>query len=226
MPARSRALGHEADGVVALRVHHHQRALAARDLEHLEQLAVVQDEIVIGHEHLEGGVPGLHEGWQLLAEHLGRRLSDDEMKADIDVALPLRLSAVLLNAFAQRRALDLERERQDAGVAARGSRRRARGEVVRRLDVRPGRLGEMDVAVDPARHDEKARGVNLTACALDLLGNRGNPAGADADIGAGRVRRCDHRTAANGDIKLRHRALRVFSSAREATRNAVRASRD
>ena len=90
------ALGHEADRVVALRVHHHERALAARDLEHLKQLAVVQDEIVIGHEHLEGGVPGLDERRQLLAEHLGRRLSDDEMKADVDVALPLRFSAVLL----------------------------------------------------------------------------------------------------------------------------------
>ena len=85
----------------------------------------------------------------------------------------------------------------------------------------------MDVAVDPARHDEKTRGVNLAARALDLLGDCRNPPGADADIGTERVRGRDHRTAANGDIEFRHRALRAFSSAREAAGNGgVRASRD
>ena len=41
--------GEETDGVVALAMDHHQRLLAARDVEDLEQLFVAEHEVVIGH---------------------------------------------------------------------------------------------------------------------------------------------------------------------------------
>ena len=46
-------IGHVFDLVVAFGVNHDERALFARDGEHLEQLPVGQDHVVIGHEHLE-----------------------------------------------------------------------------------------------------------------------------------------------------------------------------
>jgi hypothetical protein len=46
-------------------------------------------------------VPGFHERRQLLAEDLGCRVGDDEVEADIDIALALGLPAIILDAGAQ-----------------------------------------------------------------------------------------------------------------------------
>ena len=53
LACRLQPLRHELDGVVALAMDHHERLLAARAVEHFQELAVVQDQVVIGHEHLE-----------------------------------------------------------------------------------------------------------------------------------------------------------------------------
>ena len=80
MPFAFQPFGEVADGVVPLTMHHHQCLLAARHLENLEQLLVAQNQIVIGHEDLEGRVAVLDERWQFLAEHDRSRVGYDEMK--------------------------------------------------------------------------------------------------------------------------------------------------
>ena len=114
-----------ADRVIAFTVHHHQRLLAAGHLEHFEQLLVVQHDVVIGHEYLEGGVAVLDQRRQFLTEHDRRWIGNDQMKRGIDVAFAFGEFFLFLDAAAQRRTFDLQRERQHHGVAAGG--RRARG---------------------------------------------------------------------------------------------------
>ncbi len=80
MPFALQPVGQVADGVVALTMHHHQRLLAAGHFEHLEQLLVAQNQVVIGHEDLEGRVAVLDERRQFLTENDRRRVGYDEMK--------------------------------------------------------------------------------------------------------------------------------------------------
>ena len=46
MPFPLQSLGEMADGVIALAMHHHQRLLAAGDLENLKQLLIAQNQII------------------------------------------------------------------------------------------------------------------------------------------------------------------------------------
>ena len=121
---------HEANGVVALAMDHHQRLLASRDLEDLQQLPVAENKIVIGHEHLEGGVAVLDQRRQFLAEHDRRRIGDDQMKGGVDVAFAFGQFAILLDTGPQRRAFLLQRKGKDHGVAAGRGRAGGGSEIV------------------------------------------------------------------------------------------------
>ena len=78
------AVGEETDGVEILGMHHDQRAGLARDRHHFEDLAIAEREVLIGHEHLEGGIAVLDQRRQFLAEHLLGRIGDDEVVAVVD----------------------------------------------------------------------------------------------------------------------------------------------
>jgi hypothetical protein len=97
-------VGQEADRVVVLGMHHHQRAGLARDAHDVEHLHVGQRHAVIGHEHLERRVAVLHQRRQLLPEHAIGRVRDDQVERDVDVAIAVRLGVILLHHFAQRLA--------------------------------------------------------------------------------------------------------------------------
>ena len=88
-------VGEEADRVVVLGMHHHERAGLARDAHHVEHLEVGERQAVIGHEHLERGVAVLDQRRQLLAEHGVGRVRDDQVERDIDVAMPVRLGVIV-----------------------------------------------------------------------------------------------------------------------------------
>ena len=77
---RSSRLGHELDRVIAFAMDHHQRLLAARAFEHLQQLPVVQHHVVIGHEDLERGVAVPTSAGSSCPSTDGRRIGDDQMK--------------------------------------------------------------------------------------------------------------------------------------------------
>ena len=93
-------LGQMADGVVALAMHHHERLLAPGHFENLEQLFVAQNQIVVGHEDLEGGVAVLDQRRQFLTENDRRRVGNDEMKRRVDVEFAFGEFSVRLDAGA------------------------------------------------------------------------------------------------------------------------------
>ena len=204
-------VGHVFDLVVAFGVNHDERALFARDREHLEQLPVGQHHIVVGHEHLERGIARTHQSRQLLAQHRRSGIGDDEVEAVIDVALALRLLVIGLDARAQRLAARLKGEGEHGGVAARCRAARAGLEPVGHHDPRALRLVEMDVAVDPAGQDQKAGSVDLGGRARQIVGERDNAALLDADVAFADVGGGDDGPAANDDIKL-HVSLPPISS--------------
>ena len=195
-------VGHELDLVVAFRMDHDERALLARDAEHLEQLPVGQNQIVIGHEHLERRVARAHQRRQLLAQHRRRRIGDDEVEAVVDVALALRLLVIVLDALAQRLAARLKGERQHGGVAAGRGAAGAALEAIGHHDPRPHRLVEMDVAVDAAGEDQETRSVDLGRGARQAAGQSGDAAVLDADVAFADIRGGDDGSSANDEIKF------------------------
>ena len=200
------AVGHELDLVVAFRMDRHQRAVLARDAEHLEQLPVGQNQIVVGHEHLERRVARADQGRKLLPQHRRRRIGDDEVKAVVDVAPPLRLLMIVLDALAERLAARLQGEREHGGVAARRGAAGAALEPVRHHDARSHRLVEMDVAVDAAGEHQEARRVDLGGAARQVVGQGDDAAVLDPDVASADVGRRDDGSAANDEIKV-HRCL-------------------
>ena len=104
-------------------------------------------------------------------------------------------------------AFVLQREGQDHGVAAGRGRARGRSKIVGHHDVGPGRLRDMDVAVDAARQRQQARRVDLPRRALNAVGDADDAAVANADIGAEFVAGRHDGAAADGEIELRHSEL-------------------
>ena len=143
------------------------------------------------------------------------------MEGRVDVALALGLARGSPRRSARSDVpLLLQRERQDRGVAAGRGRARCRRRS-RRPCTMPGPDGWAMwtwLSMPPGRTRRPAASISRRR-ALDLLGDCRDPAVADADIGAKRVRGGDHRAAADGEIEFRHRALRALSSVREAAGN-------
>ena len=169
MPLALELHGHEANGVVSLAMDHDQRLLAPRHFEDLQQLAVAENEVVIGHEHLEGGVAILDQRRQLLTEHDRRRIGDDQVKGGVDVAFAVGQLAVLLDTGTQRRAFLLQRKGKDHGVAAGRGRAGGGSEIVGHHHVGTGRLRDVDVTVDSARKRQQSRRIDLARGALDAV---------------------------------------------------------
>src|SRR4051812_29164934 len=80
MPFALKSVSEVTNGVVPLTMHHHQCLLTASHFENLEQLLVAQNQVVIGHEDLEGRVAVLDERWQFLTENDCSRVGYNEVK--------------------------------------------------------------------------------------------------------------------------------------------------
>ena len=65
----------------------------------------------------------------------------------------------------------------------------------------------MDVAVDAARHDQQAGGVDHARPVGQLVGDGDDLAAAHADVGAECVGRGHHLAAADDQFELAHRRL-------------------
>ena len=196
----------EADRVVALGMDHHQRLVLLGDRQHFEDLAVCELQVVIGHEDLERRESVVDQRRQFLAQHLRRRVGDDEMEGNVDMAVALRLLAVGLDAIAQAATLLLQAERHDERVAADGSRARSAVEVVGHDDARCAGLVEMDMAVDAARHHQQPLGVDDLVGVSEAVGERHDAPIPDADIAGERVGSghdgavCDDRVVGHGRL--------------------------
>jgi hypothetical protein len=86
------------DGVIALAMDHDERLLAASNIEHFQQLFVVENEIVVGHEDLERGIAVAHQRRQFLPKHDRGRIGNDQVKRGVDIAFAFREFAVILHA--------------------------------------------------------------------------------------------------------------------------------
>ena len=106
------------------------------------------------------------------------------MDAVVDDRLALGELGVIVDDSAQRLALELVGEGNDGGVAAAGCRDAAGLEIVRVLRSHRPALGQMHVAVNAARDDDAAAGIDAAASALDAVGERGDAPAGDADIAA------------------------------------------
>ena len=165
-----------------------QSALA-RNGEHVEDLAVVELEVVVGHVGLERGVAFVDQRGQFVLEHLRRRIAHDQVEGVVDMRLAFGAAVVVLDRGAQRVALFLRGERNHGRRAAAGRRARARIEVVGHAHRRGHRLIQMAVCIDAAgRHDAAGRIDLLCALAQGLAEHR-DPAVADSDVGREAVAR-------------------------------------
>ena len=72
------------DHGVVLGMHADERAVVARGVEHVEQLHVVELDAVVGHEHLDGGMTGLHQLRNVIPERRLGRIGDDHVEGVVD----------------------------------------------------------------------------------------------------------------------------------------------
>jgi hypothetical protein len=194
-------------------VDHDHRALAPRQRQHVEDLAVVELQLVIGHVDLERSVAVAHQGRQLLPQHLLGRVGDDQVKGVVDHRLALAAAMIILHRRAQRLALLLAGERNHGGGAAMRRRDRAGMEIVAELERRRHRLIEMDMGVDPARQHVAPRGVDLVRARAELAAQRRDPALLDPDIALEHIRGRGRARIANDSVELGHMRTPLVISA-------------
>ncbi len=82
----------------------------------------------------------------------------------IDVASLLRESVIVLQGLPQRLPLGLQTIRHHERIAAERRRPRRAGKIVRHHDAGPGRLGDVDMAVDASRNNEHPGCIDNIVC--------------------------------------------------------------
>ena len=188
---------------VVLGVDRDHRALAPGKRQQIEHLPVVQAQQRIGHEQLERGIAVPDQRRQLLRQDWLGRVGHDHVEGVVDHGL-LRALAIVGDHVAHRLAAVLRGERNHRGRAAERRRDGARVEVVGVPDAHARELLDVAMAVDPARQDQLARGVDLPGRARQVLGERDDAAAAHADVGTEGVRGGHDRAVANHQIEIGH----------------------
>ncbi len=171
------------DHVVVLGMYHDQRAVAPRQRQDVEHLVIADLHRVVGHVDLERGVAVLDQRRQLLPQHLRARIGDDQMEGVVDDRLRRRRLVIVFHHLAQRHAAMLGSEGDHRRGAAKRRRYRARIKVIGAHDAETGLLLDVAVAVDAARQDELAAGVDLAGTlAGDCRFKRHDRAILDGDV--------------------------------------------
>ena len=175
---------------------------AARGCQDTDEFAIVEMRRLVGQEHLQAAHTRCHHLGDLVAHDGIGGISDDLVEAVVDHRL-LRSPMVLGQRVADTVALELRRERDDAGGASRQARGAARDKALLiRTAVRP-QLLDMAVRIDSARHHVKPPGVQRVG-AIELLADRRDAATAHADIGSIRVTGRHHCAAADHQVVVSH----------------------
>ena len=188
-------------------MHAHHRAVVARGLQHVEQLLVVDLQPVVGHEHLERGVAGLHQRRHLLRQHLLARVGEDHVERVVDHRAALGVLVILVHHGLQAHADVLRGERDHRGGAA---ERRRRGGALEGVGVHQaggGELLDVAVAVDAAGQHQLAARVDLALALVEAFADRRDGRAADADIGLEAVGRGRDGAAADHQIEGLHASL-------------------
>ena len=171
------------DHVVVLGVHHDQSAVAPRQRQDVEHLVVADLHRVVGHINLERGVAILDQRRQFLPERLRRGIGDDQVEGIVDNRLGARGLVIVLHDLTQRHAAMLGGEGYHRRGAAERRRNGAGIEIVGAHDAEARLLLDVAVAVDAARQDELAAGIDLAGAFAGNCGfERHDTAVLDGDI--------------------------------------------
>ena len=169
-PAASSFFVSHSMAVGVLGVDHRHRAVLPRHRQHVEDLAVVELQVVVGHVDLERRVALADQRRQFLVQHLRRRVADDQVEGVVDMRLAFGAMVIVGHRGAQRLALVLRSERNHRGGAAAGRAARAAVEVIGHAQRRRHRLVEVAVRIDAARRDDPAGGVDLALAGRQSAG--------------------------------------------------------
>src|SRR5215472_750969 len=130
------------------------------------------------------------------------------MEGVVDEGLALGAGVIVLDHSAQRLAAQRHGKRDHRGGAAAGGRAGAGAEIVAGLLPFPGLLVHMTVAVDTARGDEQACGIDHLFCPAEVVAQGGDAALADSDVGAEEIAPRRDLGIADEEIEFRsHQAL-------------------
>ena len=99
-------------------VHHDHRAMAARHLEHLQHLMVIQAQGIVGHVYLERRIAVFYQGGKFLTEHLFAGIGNDQVEGVIDHRLGIGACVIVLHYVAQGLPVVLSGKGNDGGGAA------------------------------------------------------------------------------------------------------------
>ena len=194
-------LGQPLDAVRILGVDHRHRAVLACHIQHVENLAVVELHVVIGHIDLERGVALTNQARQFLSQHLGRRVADDQMERVVDVRLPLGAAMVVGHGGAQRLTLVLCGKRNHRSGAAASCRARAALKTIGHARWCFHRLVQVAVGVYATGRDDAASSVNLTRAGAQTQAELHDAAVLDGDVGRESVACRRHPGVANHQVK-------------------------
>ena len=200
------AVGEPADAVVVLAVDHDKGVVLLGRGQHVENLHVLQLQPLVGHVDLEAGVAVLDQGRQLLAQHLGRRVGQDQVEAVVQNRLALGPAVIPLDRLAQALALHLAGEGDDRRGAAAGRGDRGRFEVVGELGAAERRLADVAMTLDAARQDEATGCIDHVVGGRDgdVVGQGGDPAILHRDVGDEGVGSGRHPSVLDDEIVVRH----------------------
>ena len=165
-------LAHPRDHAVVLGMHADHRAVVARRLQHVEQLLVVDLQPVVGHEHLQRGVAGLHQRRHFLRQHLLARVGEDHVERVVDHGAALGVLVILVDHRLQAHADVLRGERDDRGGAAEGRRRGGALEGVGVHQAGGGQLLDVAVAVHAAGQHQLAARVDFLLALVEPFADR------------------------------------------------------
>jgi len=90
-------VGQPGDGLGVFGVDHDHRLFAPGKGQHVEDFAVVQLHVVIGHVDLERGISLADQGRQFLPQHRRSRVADDQVEGVIDQRFTIGAGVVIVD---------------------------------------------------------------------------------------------------------------------------------
>ncbi|SJM34458.1 hypothetical protein BQ8482_440012 [Mesorhizobium delmotii] len=197
------------DGIVVLGVDAHQRAIVSRHLHQPDDVGVADSEHFIGGKDFDGPVAFRDQRRQLAQKLIGGP-RHDHVEAVVD---PRRGGppTIVVDHRPHRPPWLLDGEAHHAGCAASDSRSRFGLECARNRGTTLGRLLDVAMRVDTARHDKASGGIHHAFGVPKVLSKRDDPAVTNTDVIFPDIGGCDHGSAANDKIEP---VLHVFSSYR------------
>ena len=211
VPFPDEAARQPADHVVVLGVDHRQGAHPPRRRQHVEELAVVEADQVVGHVDLEGNDALGDQLRDLFFERLRRWVGDDQVEPVVGHRLRPRRRVVGGDHFPGRGSLPLDGKREDSRRPAANRRNGARVVVVGAHQPHRGLLLDMCVGVHAPRNDQPVlRGNLFPAAPQSRLDGPDHPA-ADADVRGPDPVGGHHRPAPYDGVEFSHRKRAILS---------------